>query len=91
MEIERFRTAQFPDHEINLTLRRGEILGLAGLVGAGRTELACSIFGVDRPIGGTIKIDGKTIKINEPRDAINHGIYLAPEDRKRAGCISTSR
>jgi ribose transport system ATP-binding protein len=85
LEVERFRTTQFPDHEIDLTLRRGEILGLAGLIGAGRTELACGIFGVDRPIGGTIKVNGKPIKISEPRDAINHGIYLAPEDRKRTG------
>jgi ribose transport system ATP-binding protein len=85
LEVERFRTTQFPDHEVNLTLRRGEILGLAGLVGAGRTELACGIFGVDRPVGGTLKVDGKPIRIREPRDAIDHGIYLAPEDRKRTG------
>ncbi len=85
MEIEGFRTTQFPDHAIDLTLRRGEILGLAGLVGAGRTELACGIFGVDKPVAGTIKVDGKPVKIAEPRDAIDHGIYLAPEDRKRTG------
>jgi ribose transport system ATP-binding protein len=85
LEVEGLRTTQFPDHAIDLTLRRGEILGLAGLVGAGRTELACGIFGVDRPVAGTIKVDGKPVKINEPRDAIQHGIYLAPEDRKRTG------
>ncbi|HVT52855.1 MAG TPA: sugar ABC transporter ATP-binding protein [Dongiaceae bacterium] len=85
LEIRGFRTTQFPDHAIDLTLRRGEILGLAGLVGAGRTELACGIFGVDRPVAGTIKVDGKPVRISEPRDAIRHGIYLAPEDRKRTG------
>jgi ribose transport system ATP-binding protein len=85
LEVAGFRTTQFPDHAIDLALRRGEIMGLAGLVGAGRTELACGIFGIDRPIAGTIKVDGKPVRIDEPRDAIRHGIYLAPEDRKRAG------
>jgi ribose transport system ATP-binding protein len=85
LEVEGFRTTQFPDHAIDLALRRGEILGLAGLVGAGRTELACGIFGVDKPVGGSIKIDGKPVRITEPRDAIKHGVFLAPEDRKRAG------
>ncbi|HVY98510.1 MAG TPA: sugar ABC transporter ATP-binding protein [Dongiaceae bacterium] len=85
LEIQGLRTSQFPDHAIDLTLRRGEILGLAGLVGAGRTELACGVFGVDRPVAGTIKVNGKPVKIGEPRDAIRHGIYLAPEDRKRTG------
>ncbi|MES1151543.1 MAG: sugar ABC transporter ATP-binding protein [Dongia sp.] len=85
LEIQGFRTTQFPDHAIDLTLRRGEILGLAGLVGAGRTELACGVFGVDRPVAGTVKVDGRAVTIAAPRDAINHGIYLAPEDRKRTG------
>src|SRR5579864_4000562 len=85
LEIEAFRTTAFPDHPVDLTLRRGEILGLAGLVGAGRTELACAVFGVDRPVAGTLKIEGEAVKIREPRDAIARGVYLVPEDRKRAG------
>jgi ribose transport system ATP-binding protein len=85
LEIQGLRTIQHPDHAIDLSLRRGEIMGLAGLVGAGRTELACAVFGIDRPLGGTIKVDGKPVSIREPRDAIRHGIYLAPEDRKRTG------
>jgi ribose transport system ATP-binding protein len=85
LEIEGFRTAAFPDHPVSLTLRQGEILGLAGLVGAGRTELACAIFGVDKTVGGTLKIDGQTVTITEPSDAIARGLYLVPEDRKRTG------
>jgi ribose transport system ATP-binding protein len=85
VEIEDFRTAAFPGHPVSLTLRRGEILGLAGLVGAGRTELACAVFGVDKAEGGTLKIDGQAAKIAEPRDAIARGLYLVPEDRKRTG------
>src|SRR5689334_2240877 len=85
LEIEEFRTTAFPGHPVSLTLRRGEILGLAGLVGAGRTELACAVFGVDRPLAGSLKIDGEVVAIREPRDAIARGLYLVPEDRKRCG------
>ena len=71
----------------NLTLRRGEIVGLAGLMGAGRTELAMSVFGrsygVD--ISGRIFKDGKQIELRTVRDAISHGIAYATEDRKRYG------
>jgi ribose transport system ATP-binding protein len=70
---------------VSLTLRRGEILGLAGLVGAGRTELACAAFGVDRRLGGSLRIEGEAVTIREPRDAIARGLYLVPEDRKRCG------
>ena len=66
---------------------RGEILGLAGLVGAGRTELARAIFGIDPPRGGAIRLDGEPIVVRSPRDAIAHGIYLVPEDRKRSGLM----
>ena len=72
-----------PLHNIDLDVRAGEILGLAGLVGAGRTELARAIFGADPIKAGSISIDGKPVKIRSPRDAIAMGIGLVPEDRKR--------
>jgi putative multiple sugar transport system ATP-binding protein len=71
----------------NLTLRRGEIVGLAGLMGAGRTELAMSIFGraYGTGISGRIFKDGKEIRLRSVREAIKHGIAYATEDRKRYG------
>jgi ribose transport system ATP-binding protein len=80
-------TDTYPDRAVSLSVRRGEILGLAGLVGSGRTELARAIFGVDPLRGGGIKLDGKPICISTPRTAIEHGIYLIPEDRKRSGLL----
>ena len=75
--------------DISLELHRGEILGLAGLVGAGRTELARAIFGAD-PIGaGTIEIAGKRADIRSPADAIRLGVGLVPEDRKQQGLFLT--
>jgi ABC-type sugar transport system ATPase subunit len=64
-------------------VHRGEILGIAGLVGAGRTETARAILGADRLDAGRIVIDGRPVKIASPRDAIRHGIGLVPEDRKQ--------
>jgi len=69
--------------DVTLEVRRGEILGLAGLVGAGRTELARAIFGADPFAAGRLLIDGKPVVIRSPRDAIRHGIGLVPEDRKQ--------
>jgi len=66
-------------------LHRGEILGFAGLVGAGRTELMRIIFGADKRLGGTIKVRGKETDIRSPHDAIKAGIGLIPEDRKMQG------
>ena len=72
---------------VNLKLHKGEILGMFGLVGAGRTELSRVIFGID-PVGdGRILVDGKEIKITRPLDAIKAGIALVPEDRKDLGLI----
>ncbi|MCA9876969.1 MAG: sugar ABC transporter ATP-binding protein, partial [Thermomicrobiales bacterium] len=68
-------------------VRAGEIVGLAGLVGAGRTEVARSIFGADRFDAGEILLDGKPVTIATPRDAIRHGIGLVPEDRKLQGLV----
>jgi ribose transport system ATP-binding protein len=81
------RTTTYPDRAVNFSLRRGEIVGLAGLVGSGRTELARTIFGIDRPLAGTMEIGGRRLTVKSPRDAIAQGIYLIPEDRKRAGLI----
>ncbi len=85
LKINGFRTAAFPNQSVDLDLRHGEILGLAGLVGSGRTELARAVFGIDRPLGGAMEIDGAPARISSPRDAIAQGIYLIPEDRKRSG------
>jgi ABC-type sugar transport system ATPase subunit len=73
--------------DVSFDLRRGEILGLAGLVGAGRTETARAIFGADRFDSGTIRIDGQPVNIDSPMDAIRHGIGFVPEDRKEQGLV----
>ena len=73
--------------QYHFSLRKGEILGIAGLVGAGRTELARAIFGIDKYDSGTIKIDGKEVQIISPLDAMNNGIGLVPEDRKKQGLV----
>jgi ABC-type sugar transport system ATPase subunit len=72
---------------VDLALRRGEILGLAGLVGAGRTELAQSIFGIRHPDSGEIFIDGEEARIHSPQAAMERGIFLVPEERRSQGLI----
>ena len=71
--------------DVSFTSYEGEILGFAGLMGAGRTETTRALFGVDPKESGTIILDGKEIKINNPMDAIRQGVVLAPEDRKKDG------
>jgi rhamnose transport system ATP-binding protein len=68
--------------DVSFAVRPGEVLGVAGLVGSGRTELMRSIFGADRLDAGEIQLDGKPVKIKSPRDAVRLGIGLVPEDRK---------
>ncbi|NRG43049.1 sugar ABC transporter ATP-binding protein [Rathayibacter sp. VKM Ac-2835] len=72
---------------VSFTVRRGEIIGLAGLVGAGRTELIEGIFGVRRTLSGTIAIDGRPLKRNNPSAAITANVALVPEDRKGSGGV----
>ena len=74
-------------HDVSFELRRGEVLGFAGLVGAGRTEVALAIFGIDPIISGEIKLNGQAVRFRSPRDAIDHGIMLCPEDRKEQGLV----
>jgi ribose transport system ATP-binding protein len=81
------RTAAFPERAADLELRHGEILGLAGLMGSGRTELARALFGIDRLLAGAIALDGERITIRTPRDAIARGLFLVPEDRKQEGVL----
>jgi ribose transport system ATP-binding protein len=87
LEIAGLRTSTYPAQAVSLSVLSGEILGLAGLVGSGRTELARTIFGIDRPLAGTIRLDGKEVVIDTPREAIDRGLYLVPEDRKRASLL----
>jgi ribose transport system ATP-binding protein len=83
----RLRTSSYPNKEINLDLHGGEILGLAGLVGAGRTELARVLFGIDGALGGSIRLNEKEIRFGSSADAVNAGVFLVPEDRKAAGLL----
>jgi len=76
-----------PVKDISFAVRHGEVLGIAGLMGAGRTETARSIFGADPKTDGEILIDGKPVEIRSPRDAIGHGLCLLTEDRKVQGLI----
>ena len=75
------------DFDLNLHLRKGEILGLAGLVGAGRTEFAKMLFGDVKPISGEIIVRGKRVRFSDTSDAIKAGIGLIPEDRKKEGAF----
>jgi ribose transport system ATP-binding protein len=79
------RTETYPDAPVDLEVRSGEILGLAGLVGAGRTELARAMFGIDPVQGGHVEIDGKPVASRSVPAAIAAGICLVPEDRKGEG------
>lgn len=73
--------------DVSFQLHKGEVLGFAGLVGAGRSETMRAIFGEDKLISGEVFVDGKKQRIKSPRDAINAGIGLCPEDRKEQGLI----
>jgi ribose transport system ATP-binding protein len=76
-----------PATPVSFALRPGEIVGLAGLVGAGRTELAEALFGVRKIVGGEVLLDGRPLHVRHPSDAIDAGLVLAPEDRRYHGLI----
>jgi len=73
--------------DINFHVKRGEIVGFAGLMGAGRSEVARTIFGLDPYLSGEIKVKGKEVKIKNVKDSINNGIVMLSEDRKRYGIV----
>jgi ABC-type sugar transport system ATPase subunit len=77
-------------HDVSFTLRRGEVLALAGLVGAGRTELARALFGLDPQARGKIFVDGSETRVAVPADAIRREIGLVPEDRKAQGIVGSA-
>jgi ribose transport system ATP-binding protein len=85
LEINNINTRKLKN--VHLQLRKGEILGIVGLVGAGRTEMVRAIFGADKVKGKSIKLEGESINIESPRDAIDHGIAMVPEDRKAQGLL----
>ena len=76
-----------PGKKVSFDASRGEILGFAGLVGAGRSEMAKAISGLENSPQKKISLDGKKLSIGKPRDAIDHGIYLAPENRRAEGLV----
>jgi ribose transport system ATP-binding protein len=85
--VRRLRTQRYPRLTVSFSVRRGEVLGLAGLVGAGRTEVALALFGVDPANEFEVSLGGSPLHIAAPQDAIHQGIYLVPEDRRSAGLI----
>jgi ribose transport system ATP-binding protein len=89
LRVKDFRTSAWPSRTVSFDAAGGEILGFAGLVGAGRSELAESIFGVRPALGGRVMLDGMPLTIGHCRDAIAAGIYLVPEDRRRTGLVTS--
>jgi ribose transport system ATP-binding protein len=87
LEVQGLRTPFHPKHALVLTVRAGEIVGLAGLVGAGRTEMLRSLFAIDKPVAGQVRVAGQNVNLGSPRDAIEAGLGLVPEDRKEQGII----
>ncbi|MBX2883231.1 MAG: sugar ABC transporter ATP-binding protein [Granulosicoccus sp.] len=87
LSIENLNTPSGRFENISFNVQEGEIFGIAGLVGSGRTELVRAIAGVDPATSGTVTLDGKTLKIRSPNDAIESGIVLVPEDRKQHGLV----
>jgi ribose transport system ATP-binding protein len=85
LEIKNINTRKLKD--VQLTLRKGEILGLVGLVGSGRTELVRALFGADKVPKKSIYLDGKAVEINNPIEAINLGLAMVPEERKLQGLL----
>ena len=86
LEVDNVRIGRFPT-PFNFTVRKGEVLGLAGLVGSGRTEMGRALFGQTPILAGTVKVNGQKVRLKNNRDAIRGGIFMLSEDRKSEGII----
>lgn len=87
LELRELVTDAFPAAAVDLQVRPGELVGLAGLVGAGRTELLETVFGLRAPVSGEVRVDGQPERFRGPRDAARAGLALVPEDRKLQGLL----
>ncbi len=87
LEVRDLSVPEHPDHAVSFSVYPGEIVGIAGLVGAGRTEMLRCLFGVSLPLAGEILVDGQRVRMQSPADAIARGIGLVPEDRKEQGLV----
>ena len=87
LSVNQLRTTMFPQRAVNFTLRAGEVVGLAGLVGAGRSELLSTLFGVTPAVGGGMTVGELRRPPRTVREAIAAGVMLAPEDRRKAGLV----
>ena len=87
LEADGLVTAAHPAHRLSFHVHRGEIVALAGLVGAGRTELLRALFGVDPMLAGQLRVAGRPVRFRSPADAIRAGVALVPEDRGQEGLI----
>ena len=87
LDAEHIGALGYPVQDISLKVKKGELVGFAGLLGSGRTETASLIFAANRPTSGTLTINGKTVSAKKPFDAIMNGMAFCPEDRKRDGII----
>jgi len=89
LDVRGLRTAAYPKEDVSFQVRAGEIVGLAGLIGAGRTEILHALFGVEPALAGEIRVSGTVIAPNHPVDAVRGGLALVPEDRKKQGVVLT--
>jgi len=89
LQVEGLRTPYRPHHRISFDVARGEILGFAGLVGAGRSEMAQALFGVEPQLEGIVRLGGKELQIRNAREGIAAGIFLVPEDRRHTGLVTS--
>ncbi len=87
LRVRNFRTVTFPRVEVNLEVARHEVVGIAGLLGSGRSELLRALFGADRALGGDLDVDGNRLAEHGPAEAAAAGLVLLPEDRKVQGLV----